>query len=254
MGIIKESLKGLRPRAVPYLVKSLTTVSFSLCGEDRIIKVLNPGPNGFYVDVGACHPMNGSNTYKLYLRGWQGLTIEPNPDIAPLFKKIRPRDEHVVTGVSREPAVMKYHKFENYMVNTFNLDDLGTRTDERIIATESIVCQPLTKILDSRAAERHIDFLNVDCEGMDLEVLQSMDWSKYRPSVVCVEDIVQYHLTASYDPQLGPIKVFMRDKDYWLIAQSLVSFFYIDKNLAEWNGSGFEIKHSWVGFLMDGAT
>ena len=89
---VTHSLRGLRrvrPRAIPHVIHALPSLAFSFLGEDKLLSLFCPCPTGFYVDVGAFHPIVGSNTYKLYLRGWRGITIEPCPDNA---RRLRPAE------------------------------------------------------------------------------------------------------------------------------------------------------------------
>jgi hypothetical protein len=157
--------------------RQIRTISFSQYGEDVLLYALfSPAPSGFYVDVGAHHPWNLSNTYKLYLRGWSGVTIEPNPDAAPLFTRHRP---------------LTFHKFAQPALNSFDAEQSDRMTQE-VIQRISVECLPLQEVVDLRARDRSIDLLSVDCEGFDLDVLSSLDWTRVRPTAVIVEDFEQF--------------------------------------------------------------
>ena len=90
-------------------MRRFTSISFSQYGEDVLLYDFLPRYRGFYIDVGAYHPWQGSNTYKLYLRGWNGITVEPNQDTATLFNRVRPRDTHLAVGVSEQPSRLTRH-------------------------------------------------------------------------------------------------------------------------------------------------
>jgi hypothetical protein len=118
--------------------------------------------NGFYIDVGAYHPKRLSNTYYFYKRGWTGINIDPTPGIIELFKKARPRDINLPYAVASGGKELKFYVNENERgVNTLSPD----------------------------WDRRPIDFLSVDVEGMDLEVLKSNDWDEFVPKVILCEDI-----------------------------------------------------------------
>src|SRR5215469_6882563 len=116
--MVLEGLRRVRPLAIQHVVRALPSMSFSYSGEDKLISLLLPCPTGFYVDVGAFHPIVGSNTYKLYLRGWHGITIEPCHDNARLFEQVRPRDRHLTIGIAAETSTLTYHRFPIAALNT----------------------------------------------------------------------------------------------------------------------------------------
>ncbi|MEM9702425.1 MAG: FkbM family methyltransferase [Planctomycetota bacterium] len=175
-------------------------VTFSQFAEDLLVwKTLQPQPGrpGFYVDVGAHHPSRLSNTKIFYDYGWSGINIDPLPAAAELFAVQRPRDLFIAAGVAAEAGELTYHMFRDPAQNSFHagrsdiLDKSGADEVERI-GTRTVPVMPLAALLDEHLpgrlpAGRRIDFLNVDVEGLDEEVLASNDWSKYRPRAVLAE-------------------------------------------------------------------
>jgi FkbM family methyltransferase len=164
-------------------------IAFSQFGEDIICSYLfKDGMVGCYVDVGAFHPMSLSNTYALYRKGWRGLAIDANPDLAALFARFRPADTFIHSAVGPEQGHIEMALFEE---GTFNCTvDQMDKVPERIRRNARRVTVPvhsLAAILAERKIQS-VDFLNVDCEGNDLKVLQSNDWSRWKPRVICVED------------------------------------------------------------------
>jgi FkbM family methyltransferase len=163
--------------------------SYAQYGEDLIAEALLPQSQGFYVDVGAFHPVTLSNTYLFYRKGWNGIAVEANPEMARLFKKKRPRD--IVVGCAVDEAEG---------TAAFDITDSGPTAHLRGSGVEAVKgekprrsVQVQRRRLDSILEEhlpkgRNIDFLSVDCEGHDLNVLRSNDWNKYRPRVLAVED------------------------------------------------------------------
>lgn len=239
--LIRLSRAGLRG-VLPVLTR-IPSVSFSFFAEDGLLSHLCPLPNGFYVDVGAYHPRMHSNTYKLYLKGWRGLTIEPNPDAAAAFRSARPRDRHLTIGIAEHRAVLTYHRFRDATQNTFDDD----RAD--IVASEktgdvSIACMPLNDVFEEHCQGRHVDLLNVDCEGRDLEVIRSLDWRRHRPTAVIVEDFEQFAAGASPAPYAGAIRSFMLARNYALAAQAIFSFVYVDRE-------AFRRDDAATGFRLD---
>lgn len=163
--------------------------SYAQEGEDVIVATLLENvARGFFVDVGAHHPKRFSNTYLLYLRGWSGINIDPTPGSMNLFRNVRPRDNSLEVGVGRESAERRFFAFQEGALNTFDAGLARERLDagRALVAEYKIRTRPLREILQEHC-RRSVDFLNVDAEGCDLEVLQSNDWDRYRPRVVCVE-------------------------------------------------------------------
>lgn len=175
-----------------YLNKSL--ISYSQEGEDIILmRIFNGQLSGFYVDVGAHHPMRFSNTYKFYKLGWQGINIEPNPDSFNLFRKYRPKDINLNCGIANKNDSLEYYMFDEPALNTFDHEVLRSyisNTSYKQIKKMHIDVLSLADVLNNYIpTDRRIDFLTVDAEGMDLDVLKSNDWKKYRPSWVLVEQL-----------------------------------------------------------------
>lgn len=165
--------------------------SFAKAGEDlQVFQLLKQKHNGQFVDIGSHHPIKGSNSFFFYLRGWSGICVDPNPDFKPLYQKLRPKDTFLNIGVSDQPGSLQYYKLKGkYSVrNSFSkgyIDENNLNKHlEQIIP---IQIKTLKEIFDKELNGKHIDFLTVDVEGLDLQVLKGNDWSRYRPSIICVE-------------------------------------------------------------------
>jgi FkbM family methyltransferase len=175
------------------------TVSYSQFGEDAVVQHILQKKSGIYVDVGAYHPVLYSNTYALYKRGWKGVVIEPNPAAQKLFTWFRSRDTFVHSAVG-EAGSNTYYQYNDAAYNS-----IGTPAPERrglhLVQTSTISIQPLSHILSEVGP---IDFMSVDVEGMDLEVLQTHNWSN-KPTVIAVEGNIG-----------DPTSVFLKDKGYTL--------------------------------------
>lgn len=162
-------------------------------GEDMILsRIFGLKESGFYIDVGAHHPLRFSNTYFFYRRGWSGINIDAMPGSMDEFRKRRSRDINLEIGVGAKEGILDYYVFNDTALNGFSkelslLRDSGINT-YRIIKTIPVKVFPLAKIIEKHVRPaQEIDFLSVDVEGLDLDVLKSNDWSIYRPSYVLVE-------------------------------------------------------------------
>src|SRR5436309_1423360 len=106
MKIFKDALSKAKSwilAAVRGRLPYYTRLSYSQFGEDialvTLLRYYGIG-RGFYLDVGAYHPVQLSNTYALYQQGWAGITVEPNPGSTNVFRVVRPRDVHLALCVS----------------------------------------------------------------------------------------------------------------------------------------------------------
>ncbi len=192
--------------------------SYSQNGEDILLqRIFSDKPTGFFVDIGAHHPIRFSNTYWLYLRGWRGINIDATPGCMDAFKRERPEDLNIEVGISDKNQLLKFYVFNEPALNTFNKDEAVKKNglkSYRIVKTIDVQTRPLSSIFEEYMAGRlTIDYLNIDIEGLDLEALKSNDWNKYRPSVISVE--------SSYSA--GPIQQsevykFLHAQNYTLIS------------------------------------
>jgi FkbM family methyltransferase len=187
----------LRNRRQGWLTREeirLARFSFSQFGEDLVIEeLLNQMgiSRGFYVDVGAFDPVIGSNTLLLSKRGWSGINIDVDEQKIERFRRARPRDWNLACGVSKVAGRKQFARYA-----AASMTRLITGTDHRSVLgdhpleTFEVDTRPLQAILeDSPFRGLQIDFLNIDCEGSDLEVLESLDFAAYRPRLLAVEAI-----------------------------------------------------------------
>ena len=207
--------------------KGFANVYYSQSGEDIIIGNFFQNKNkGFFVDVGAYHPKHYSNTYLLYKNGWRGINIEPNPASIKLFNKYRKNDINLQTGVLNENKEADYHIFNHQSCNTFSKDQKETMEKKsfiKIVDKIKINCLPMRDILRRHLPpDTQIDLLNIDVEGLDLEVLQSNDWSKFKPKVIIVEGT-----SFNFDcPNDNPIYSFLKKHSYNLYASTGLSLVF----------------------------
>lgn len=205
--------------------------SYSQEGEDMILRRIFEGKkHGFYVDIGAHHPLRFSNTNIFYQRGWNGINIDPNPEAIQEFKKKRPRDINLQLGVSDQTGSLKYYFFDEPALNTFDENIVKTRlatTTYKVIGVNDISVDRLDNILKKNLPkDKKIDFLSIDTEGFDLFVLRSNDWKKFRPEYVLTEAL---NLTLEQSIT-SEIFIFMKTINYELFAKTYNTFIFFDKN------------------------
>jgi hypothetical protein len=200
--------------------------SYSQEGEDRILdRLLGSAPEGFYVDVGAHHPIRFSNTFLFYRRGWRGVNIDAMPGSMRLFDKYRPRDTNIETGIGLETDTIPFYVFNEPALNSFDRELAESRNlpPWKIEKVIDVRVAPLREVLHGRLPRENVpSFLTVDVEGRDLEALSSNDWSTFRPTYVLAESV---GLTMEEAMQ-GPVSAFMSSVGYHPIAKTANTVFY----------------------------
>jgi FkbM family methyltransferase len=163
---------------------------YSQFGEDVILRKYLPENNGFYLDIGSGDPVRGSNTYFLYQRGWKGILIDPLTRNIFASKIVRRRDKVIQALVGA--ANKKYLFFEMYPYEFSTTS--GTVVQELIKAgTAKLVKKVEINSLPISELNLQINLdqpslLNIDCEGLDLEVLKTIALKKIKFRIICIED------------------------------------------------------------------
>lgn len=204
------------------------SISFSQEGEDLVLnRIFEKQRRGFYVDVGAHHPQRFSNTYFFYLKGWRGINIDAMPGSMKLFKKLRPEDINIEVAISDLSEELTYYMFNDPALNGFS-EPVSTTRDRlrsyKIVDRKVIKTQKLSDVLEAYLPEgQTIDFLSIDVEGLDYQVLLSNDWLKYKPTVLLVEELVT---SLGALPSQSKTFQFLQEQGYELFAKTCNTSFY----------------------------
>jgi FkbM family methyltransferase len=170
----------------------MSLISYAQNFEDVMLARVFAGRNtGCYVDVGAADPVNLSVTKWFYDLGWSGLNIEPNKQLFDRLTADRPRDVNLDCGVGAiatqaqffEPDVGELSSFDSRVQESAKRSGISGS-----IRTVTVV--PLTDLLKLHCHGRAIDFLKIDVEGWEAEVLKGLDLRQHRPIVILVEATV----------------------------------------------------------------
>jgi len=207
-------------------------LSFSQEGEDTLLfqRLLSGKENGFYVDVGAHHPQRFSNTYRFYLHGWRGINIEPRPGTKKIFDKIRPRDTNVELGIADKHCHLIYYMFEETALNTFDRNIALSHHSQIVATTEIRVCSLADVLSEHIAPNQIIDFLTIDVEGLDLDVLKSNDWLRYRPTYILAEAL---RMNSVQDFLGTELNLYMTSVGYRLISKLFNTVVFEDSQSKE---------------------
>lgn len=208
-----------------------STKSYAQDGEDLIISSFFENRQqeaGYYVDIGAHHPKRFSNTFFFYKLGWRGINVDATPGSMNLFKRLRPHDINIEQAVSNEKQSKNYFIFNEPALNGFE-NDLTKQYIENehytLLKKIKLTTVPLSEILAQYLPEgQEISFLSVDVEGMDLNVLKSNDWDRYRPHYIIAE--LLSNIDAPKDN--NEVTRFLFKKGYILCAQNRRNGIFFD--------------------------
>ena len=178
-------------------------ISYAQNFEDvMLMRVFNGKTNGFYIDVGAWHPVNHSVTKYFYDLGWSGINVEPAEKYAKLLDKQRLRDINLRCVVGDSSDVVSYWEVPGSGASTTLHDSWGKVVEQGSLADgtvqRKVECRALSEICAQYAKEKEVDFLKIDVEGAERSVIASGDWKKYRPIVVIVEAVAPFSNTPNH--------------------------------------------------------
>ncbi len=225
-----------------YLIRD-AQISYSQFGEDLIFSFFF-GQNGItnptYLDIGANEPRYISNTYYFYERGSKGVLIEPNPFLYKKLKAERPNDVVLNTGIGfTNVKEADFYLFPNYAngLSTFSekeakhwaeigMKGMGKIPIEKVIKLPLI---PVNEILEKYFSDKSPDFVSLDVEGLDLEILKAMNFERFRPKLICVETMMYDENQKSY--KTNDVTDFMFSKNYVVYADTRVNTIYCDNTI-----------------------
>ena len=148
--------------------------------------------NGFYLDIGCYHPIKYSNTALLHNRGWQGINIDMNQTSIDLFKILRKKDKNICAAISSSNKEVTQFIDHSYSpVNTIDKNFsqmISKRLQIKPFSERKIYTNTLNEILEKYEIQiKKIDFLNIDVEGHDYEVLKGINFLNIKPKIICIE-------------------------------------------------------------------
>ncbi len=209
-------------------------ITYAQHGEDLILmnlfKILEIDQPA-YLDIGAHHPFNISNTALLYARGSSGVNVEANPNLIDAFRKLRPRDTNVNVGISLAEGELDFYCIDDFSGrNTFDpkaaQDFVAMNPEFKIRSVLKIPTMTLNAIVDKYCNGIFPDFLSIDIEGLDLPVLKDVDFSTSHPKVICVEVVSGANTDISDE-----LKQVLKQKDYSLYVKTIGNGIFIHNSL-----------------------
>ena len=183
---------------------------------NRIFKNIN---NGTYVDIGAYHPIKGSLTYNLYKKGWSGVNIDLSATSIDLFNVVRTRDININCAISNFSGETFY--YENSPINQQNSLISSDENQKKI----KIKSYKLDEVLTLNNINK-VDFINIDTEGNELDILKSINFDRINPFLFSIEENSFFLENDSKKAKIS----FMKEKNYELINIIGVTMFFVKKD------------------------
>jgi FkbM family methyltransferase len=179
--IVREETENAQPAAAK--------ISYAQNREDILLaRVFSHRKRGFYIDIGAHHPVNYSITKYFYDLGWHGINIEPSSDIFPRLCAARGRDINLNFGLSDKDGTLDFYEatrgaglstFVKAEMERHRKDGFGFIERECKVTTLAKICE--------QYVHGQIDFVSIDVEGYEHEVIEGGDWRKWRPCILVIE-------------------------------------------------------------------
>jgi FkbM family methyltransferase len=199
--------------------------------EMQMVAAFFGDTKGYFVEVGANEPRVRSQTWHLEQAGWTGILVEPQPDLARELRAMRMAKVFAVacSGPEHEGGTLPLHV-------AGPLSSLDRSTMAPGAAPQGVIQVPirtLDSILEEAGTPEHFDFLSIDVEGHEIEVLRGFDIARWQPRLILLEDHVgdlskHRYLTAAgyrivrryenngwYVPEESPVR--MQPGDAWEI-------------------------------------
>lgn len=227
------SFKDVGIIKVPFFSKPYLKHSFSQIGEDivldRIITAVlrwDIHKPGIYVDVGAYHPIIDSVTYILYRRKWKGIVFDPSTQSKKLFKYWRPKDIFVNALVGeKKKDIVEYYVPKN------SFSDLNLTNTKYVGNSKNYNSKKIRQVNINEELEKlqinSIDFINIDAEGSEMEILKTFNFKKFNPAIISVE-IHGNDIIKNTNHELSKLII---SNGYKLVACNVITYFYCKDSL-----------------------
>lgn len=206
-------------------------ISYSQCGEDLIVDFIFK-IRGIslptYMDIGAHQPYYINNTYLFYSRGAIGINIEPDPTLFKDFIFERPKDVNLNIGIGGQSAEQEFYMMSSSTLNTFSkreAEALEKNGQAKIVSTKMIKLKTVSAIIKQHWNNSFPDFLSIDVEGLETDILENIDFKASVPKVICVE---------TFEYSSGTIKTklieLLKDNRYDFHSTTAINSIFIHKD------------------------
>ena len=206
-------------------------LSYSQNLEDYHLSLAFSGQaTGTYVDIGAGHPIADNVSFWFYERGWQGIVVEPQPELAALYERLRPRDVAVRGLVGSAAGEVDFHVIDRLHGLSTTREDVAQNARAFGVSYQTRRMPVMTL---AQLCENHnlgsIDFLKIDVEGAERDVFLGGDWQRFRPKVIVAEAVRPMTSEPSWDEW----EPFLLDHGYCFVLFDTLNRFYVGQEHPE---------------------
>ena len=201
-------------------------------GEDKkILELFDKDFKGVYVDLGCFHPTRSNNTLEMYKKGWYGLNVDLNPLTIDLFNYARPFDINICSAISNKKTTKKLFFLGDLdSKNTLDLNHKNWlskhfKISKRDFKIKSVKTDTLNSLL-KKYDFYQIDFMNIDLEGHELEVIKSINFKEFNIKVICVE-ILNYDKESKYKKK--QLISYLKKRGYYQKGKSEINYIFQKK-------------------------
>jgi FkbM family methyltransferase len=201
-------------------------ISYAQRYEDlHLLRCFESLSRGFYIDVGAGHPVYDNVSFLFYLRGWNGITVEPNPALARLSAAVRPRDCCIQSLLGAAPGQSDFYLIEDFHGMSTTDERTARAVEAEFGKRAHRTRQPVTTLaaICEHHASATIHFLKIDVEGAEAEVLKGGDWRQFRPQVVVLEAYAPVTLAPAWEESEALLKA----NDYRYVLCDSLNRYYV---------------------------
>lgn len=210
--------------------------SYSQSGEDLIIEfVFNDlgieKPS--YIDIGAHHPRFINNTFLFYKKGARGINIEPDPNLFAEFLSMRKDDVNLNIGIGEDSGLADFYIINEPSLNTFMKEEAENTTKEnpnyKIKEVRKIQLSPIVDVIREHNNGNYPDLLSIDVEGLDEQIIRSINYSGSVPKIMCVETLT--FSTSGNGEKKTELIDFIKSKGYLAYADTFINTIFVKEDL-----------------------
>ena len=193
----------------------LKRTQYSQWGEDKFInQFFRNKRDGIYLDIGCFHPFMYSNTCLLHKKGWRGINIDINPTSIDLFNIVRPKDFNLCTTIDKDDKEFNLYYDDPFSpLNTLDKEFYKKikKKNNRIFEDKTVKSKTIDRIINESKINSKIDFINIDVEGRDYQILKNIKIDKLKPSLVSIET---HNVDGTESANYNKIKNFLENNKF----------------------------------------
>ena len=174
--------------------------------------------DGVFVEVGANDPVAGSQTWLLEQSGWQGVLVEPQASLCEKLRAARPRSRVFQVACSCPDSEGEADLILTEYDGNATLKPQRDSHGINYVGAERVRITTLDSVLQAAGVSR-MDFVSLDVEGHEIEVMRGFNFEKYKPSLILIEDGVR---------DLAKHR-FLKRRGYKLVKRTTLNNWYVPK-------------------------